>query len=402
MARLSIEAISCPVQHYDWGSPSAIPALLGVEPDGRPWAELWIGAHPAAPSQVERPGGPVPLNALIEADPLSMLGPARLEHGDELPFLMKVLAAAAPLSLQVHPTKIQARAGFDREEQAGIDRTSPTRTYRDPNHKPELVCALTPFTALCGFRAPETSAALLASLDVAELAPLVDLLHHAGDDLGPALTWLFDLHHDEARRLARAIAVAASRPAAPFELERAWAARIAERYPGDVGIVVALLLNLVELRPGEALFLDGGTLHAYLEGTAIEVMANSDNVIRGGLTTKHIDVPELLAVTRAAVRPVDVITPHVVDGEAIYDSPAAEFTLSSISLDERGLVRSPRGPELILCTAGSARLTVDGRTLALEAGEACFIPGSSGPVALEGPGHIHRTTVGRSHLDERA
>lgn len=397
MARLRVAALRCPVQHYDWGSPTAIPSLLGVEPDGRPWAELWIGAHPAAPAQVDGPGGPIALDALIEADPPSMLGPARVDHGDTLPFLMKVLAAAAPLSLQVHPTEVQARAGFDREEAAGIDPAAPHRTYRDPNHKPELVCALTPFTALCGFRSPEISAELLASLEVAELAPLVDLLRHA-DDIGPALEWLFGLPLETARWLADAVAAATGRPAGSFDLERAWAARIAQRHGGDIGIVVALLLNVVELRPGQALFLDGGTLHAYLEGTAIEVMANSDNVIRGGLTTKHIDVPELLAITHAVAGPAEVITPRFVDGEAIYDSPAREFTLSSISLNNRTVVRSPRGPEVFLCTAGRVQLTTEGRSLALEKGEACFVPGSSGSLALVGSGHLYRTTVGRSHL----
>lgn len=383
------------VQHYAWGSPTAIPDLLGCEADGRPWAELWMGAHPAAPSTIDRDSGPVTLDALIEADPVGTLGPAAGTH-DRLPFLVKVLAAAAPLSLQTHPTAAQAEAGFRREEDAGIDRAAPERIYRDASHKPELICALTPFTALCGFRDPSEGARLLESFSVADLAPAIALLADATDgDVRPALEWILGLPTQPAHDIATSVALAASPDSGSgFAREHDWARRIAEHHPGDIGVVTAMLLHLIELAPGQALYLEGATMHAYLEGTGVEVMASSDNVIRAGLTVKHVDVPELLRVVRTTAEPVSILTPTEVAGEAVYDTPAREFRLSLIELSEQPIALTTAGPEILLCTAGVVTIEDRHQRLQLDAGQACFVEGSTGRYLLGGSGTAYRTTLG--------
>lgn len=383
------------VQHYAWGSPTAIPDLLGCEGDGRPWAELWMGAHPAAPSTIDRGSGPLTLDALIDADPDSTLGPAASAF-DRLPFLVKVLAAAAPLSLQAHPTAAQAEAGFRREEQAGIDRSAPERRYRDASHKPELICALTPFTALCGLRDPADSARLLDSFEVAALSPVISLLLEATDgDVRPALEWILGLPNERAHDIATSVALAASDDSGgAFAREHHWARRIAEHHPGDIGVVTAMLLHLIELAPGQALFLAGATMHAYLEGTGVEVMASSDNVIRAGLTVKHVDVQELLSVVRTTAERVSILTPTQDADEAVYNTPAREFRLSVIQVSKRPIALTAVGPEILLCTAGEVTIQDDSEHLDLRAGHACFIPGSTGRYRLDGSGTVYRTTVG--------
>jgi mannose-6-phosphate isomerase len=381
------------VQHYDWGSTSAIPSLLGRPEDGRPWAELWFGAHPVAPSTIELDGEDRPLDEVIAADPVSTIGDGQ---ADGLPFLVKVLAAAAPLSLQAHPSIEQAVEGFAREERLGVPRDAPQRTYRDANHKPELICALTPFTALYGFRPPQESAALLRSLAVPLLDPVVERLTASTDTaVRDALAWLLELGPDEGAALAHAVARAATDGTVRGpELERSWTARIADEHPGDPGVVTALLLNLVRLEPGEALYLPGRTLHAYLEGMGVEVMASSDNVIRGGLTTKHVDVPELLRIVQAEPTPAVTVPRRRAARELVYDTATSEFRLSALEPDGDEVELVTEGPEILLCTAGSATATDASGTEALTAGQAVFLPASTGRYQVAGRCTVHRTTSG--------
>ncbi|RMH76263.1 MAG: mannose-6-phosphate isomerase, class I, partial [Actinomyces sp.] len=292
-----VAALDGVVRHYDWGSPEAIPRLCGLAPDGRPWAELWLGAHPSAPAAVGP--GRTPLDRLVAADPQGQLGPVVAERFGTLPFLLKVLAAARPLSLQAHPTLDQARRGFAREEAAGIPVDAPHRSYRDRSHKPELICALTTFDALCGFRHPVRTLALLDELATGALDPVRAALADSPDAVGLSrvLRHLLELDAAEAATLVESVVAAcAAADGSEFARERRTALRLAELYPGDAGVVTSLLLNRVTLRPGQALFLGAGNLHAYLGGVGVEIMANSDNVLRGGLTTKHVDVPALLEV----------------------------------------------------------------------------------------------------------
>lgn len=371
------------VQPYAWGSVTAIPTLLGLPSTGGPQAELWLGAHPSAPSRLNGRS----LESLITEAPRPMLG-AQVEQrfGQRLPFLLKVLAAAKPLSLQAHPSLAQAQAGFAREEAAGVPRTAANRNYKDPNHKPELICALTPFRALCGFRRVDDTRALLSALGVAELAPFLETLSRGG--LRSLFERVMTVPAAEREPLVRAVVAAcASRPPAAFSAECANAVALEREYPGDVGVIGALLLNLVTLRPGEALSLGAGNLHAYLEGTGIELMANSDNVLRGGLTPKHVDVPELLRVLDFTDGPVAVVMARGAP-EAVYPTPFPDFRLSRVDVSA-ALSLSRNGPDLLLCVDGE--VLVNG--LALVRGQSAFAPFDDGPLVLSGRGVMYRATV---------
>ena len=375
------------IRKYDWGSTSSIPSLLGCAEDGKPWAELWLGAHPSAPSVVGE--SRTPLDELIAADPAAQLGTAVTDRFGSLPFLFKVLAAAAPLSLQAHPSVPQAEAGYAREDAAGIPIDAPNRSFRDRFHKPELICALTDFHALCGFRDPVATLDVLATIDTAALDPIRDRLAVFSDvdGLGPLLEYLLTLPATDATALVAPVVAACGVPGSDRHADvRAMAAALGERYPGDAGVVTALLLNLVHLKPGEALFLGAGNLHAYLGGTGVEIMANSDNVLRGGLTTKHIDIPTLLEVVDA--RPIEPVVqrPALVRGIASYDTPVPEFLLDRLDLDGSATVS---GPAILLCTDGA----VDAGSFSLERGAAAWLPAGDGIVELRGRGTVYRAGV---------
>jgi mannose-6-phosphate isomerase len=359
--------------------------MQGRAPGAEPEAELWVGAHPAGPSALS--DGTLLADWLTQA-PAERLGAASLANfGPTLPFLLKVLAAAQPLSLQAHPSLAQARAGFAREEASGVNLASATRSYRDSNHKPELICALTPFHALCGFREPELTAELLRLLHVKALAPGIAMLE-AGT-VEPFFRWVMTQPAQAQRALAEAVAAAVRDGVPTFELEAEWATRIAALYPGDVGILGALSLNLVTLSPGEALFLPAGNLHAYLEGVGVEIMASSDNVLRGGLTPKHVDVPELLSVLRFEAGPVKVVTAHG-EGEAVYDTPAPDFRLSRIS----GPATLQRwAVDVLLCVEGQLEVTSSRNSVRLQAGESLVAAADEGPIGLGAGGVVYRATV---------
>lgn len=338
------------LRRYDWGSHTAIPRLLGIEPDGRPAAELWFGAHPGDPS----PALGTTLDALIASDPRAMLG-----EGDRLPFLLKVLAADKALSIQVHPTREQARAGFAAEEGAGIPVGSPERNYADDNHKPELLCALTPFEALCGFRSVEETVAVLDELAVPELGFVAERLREP-DGLRAAFTAL--LTHPDPRALSAAVAARATEHG---PLRAAWLA--GHDFPGDVGVVVSLLLNYVRLEPGEAIYLGAGNVHAYLRGMGVEIMANSDNVLRCGLTAKHIDVQELLKVTDFS----ELAEPQWPSENGTFCVPVPDFELRELRLGSEQLAAGR--PRIVLCTQG--RADVNGVPIA--PGHAAFVAASA-------------------------
>ncbi|MHB8873366.1 MAG: mannose-6-phosphate isomerase, class I [Myxococcaceae bacterium] len=397
-----MELLDNVIQEYAWGSRRAIAELLGrPSPSERPQAELWMGAHPSAPSKVRRGGQSVSLLKLIEEAPAEALGPRSLESfGPRLPFLLKVLAAGTPLSLQAHPSAEQARRGFAREEAAGLPRSAPNRNYKDPNHKPELLCALTPFEALCGFRPAGDTLRLLQALGCAELGPLASRLAAEPDLRGVRAMFegFMSLSHAERGLLVEATLSACSAvrdSGGPFAAECAWAVQLGGLYPGDVGAVSALLLNLVSLQPGEAIYLPAGNLHAYLEGVGVEIMANSDNVLRGGLTPKHVDVPELLSVLDFADRPVTPLKPRPQpDGEEVYVTAAAEFRLSRLVLaGGSGHLAKTHGPEILLCTQGSITLRGGSAELPLPKGASAWIPASEGEYELQGQGAVFRATI---------
>ncbi len=381
------------IRGYDWGSTTSIPELLGRPSTGEPAAELWLGAHPTAPARVG--SAAVPLDQLVADDPEGALGPGIASAFGTLPFLMKVLAAAEPLSLQAHPSTAQAEAGFARENAAGIPLDAPERSYRDPRHKPELICALTEFDALCGFRDPRATVELLSSIGVAELDPVREMLQAAPDatGLGSVLRWVLALDTADAAALAARVTAACGRdPGGRFAAEKAMAVSVGARYPDEAGVVIALLLNLVTLQPNEALFLGAGNLHAYLQGTGVEIMSNSDNVLRGGLTKKHIDIDALLeAVVTDPIDP-EVQRPPVTDGIARYHTPVPEFSLARLEIE--GQMTIDPGPAVLLCTAGRA----DAGAHVLDRGTATWIPADDGAITLQGRATIFRAGAGDSAL----
>lgn len=375
-----MERLTNVIQPYAWGSKDLIAKVCGRGPSEMPEAELWMGAHPVAPSRI----GSKSLIELIDASPDTVVGARVVQrYGKKLPYLLKLLAAAQPLSLQAHPSLHQAREGFERENAAGIPLTAPHRNYKDANHKPELICALTPFEALCGFRAIPQTVALFEQLK----QPVVAAKVKAG--LKGAFEWLMTLPKAEAGALVDAVVAACHGDVGRWEAECANAIALAKLYPGDVGVVSALLLNHLVLKPGEAIYLPAGNLHAYLGGLGVEVMASSDNVLRGGLTPKHVDVPELLKVLDFKNGPVAVVQPVREGEEDVYLTPAPEFRLSRFVLDRRSAQPARRGVEILVCTEG--RVTVG--AMELKSGESALISANEGLYALAGQGVVFRVTV---------
>ena len=370
------------VQHYAWGSPTAIPALLGEPEDGRPWAELWLGTHPSGPATAVVDGAAVPLAELLETS-----------GQPQLPFLLKLLAADAALSLQAHPTLEQAREGYAREDAAGVDRSAPHRNYRDANHKPELVVALTPFRALAGLRDPAVALKVVRALGpevVAAFSPLVE--DPTGTGAVATLCGLLHRPADEGAALVEAALAAADTQHPDRDVAQAadLLALLAKEHPGDVGALVALLLNDVTLAPGEALFMPAGFLHAYVSGFAVEIMAASDNVLRGGLTPKHVDIDELARVLVPETGPAGCV-PAEPDGPGVvrWPVPVDDFLLARAVVDG-DVVALPvdRGPGILLVTAGS--VTVDGLTVAQ--GQAALLAAGG---ELRGSGTCFLATAGR-------
>jgi mannose-6-phosphate isomerase len=375
------------VKHYDWGSPDYIPRLLGIDGGGRPWAELWMGVHPGGPSAVEFRGRPVSLPELIAGDREAFLGQEAAAQFGGLPFLFKFLAAARPLSIQAHPDREQARRGFERENREGIALDAPHRNYKDPSHKPEILCALGPFTALCGFREPgeirrglgdflsgaspslrHGTAALMAALDKAAGPPETGT---ASGALRAFFSALFSLSPEVRRELTGYILESrGSRGPAGKYL-----AALAERCPGDPAIIAPLYLHVLELRPGEAVFLAAGVLHAYIEGFGVELMANSDNVLRGGLSSKHIDLPELTGILDFSPRRPEILRPPEPEPAwYTYAAPAGEFSLSVMHSQGEERLFPEKGPAILALTRGEARFSAGETGLGLRPGESVFIP----------------------------
>jgi mannose-6-phosphate isomerase len=404
---------------YAWGSTTAIAELLGREASGRPEAELWIGAHPDSPSRVQGNGRPsIPLDELIAGDPAHFLGSSSLQNfGPRLPFLTKVLAAETPLSLQVHPSLAQAREGFAAENAAGVAPDSPSRNYRDDNHKPEMIFALSPFEALCGFRPPAESSAVfghivdfleLAGLDVPALLPRVreDLSH--GDEstaLRTAFTRLIHGGQEVAEATEHvAAALRSGAPMRPHTPALSTFMNLNGHYPGDPGVLISLLLNVVSLKPGEAVYLPAGNVHAYLKGLGVEVMAASDNVLRGGLTPKHVDIPEVLKTIEFKSIDVPTIKPeYSALGQELYRPPFREFQLQRIEVGpgSEPVPLAQAGPAVVVVTSGAMVLDSPKSDLPLKRGGTAFIPDSENPVmvhpasgAAGGPGVAFAVTTG--------
>ncbi len=361
-------------RQYVWGSTTALAELRGVEPSGHPEAELWFGDHPAGPSvRVE--------------DGLSLLEWRELDDSRRpLPFLVKILAVATPLSVQVHPTREHAAAGFDRENAAGIPIDAPDRCFVDRNHKPEMVRAVSAFSALCGFRPEHERTDILRHLVSVDTPGAEDIMTACTAGVRYGVDRILE-GDDGVRGLARALAVPT--PASGVEhVDDALgvARRVAESFPGDPGVVLTLFLNHIELAPGEVFAVPAGTVHAYLSGLCVEVMASSDNVLRGGLTAKHIDVYAFLAAANFGealpIRPETLVAGPV----RRVQSPFDEFSLTEVDVAEH-IVVDVSTPAIALVVAGTVTVGAD-TTASLTAGRAVLLESGDSELRLEGRGTV--------------
>jgi len=380
------------IQHYAWGSHTMLPDFLGIAaPDPKPWAELWLGTHPLGPAEVFLGGDWTPLSTAIEADPIDLLGgpPGRGSDAPTLPFLMKVLAVDQPLSLQVHPSTAQATAGLERE--APLAATQ--RHYKDASGKPEILCAVTPFSSLCGWRGPAAVAADLRAIG-AERFGVRELA--AGAFPAAVAQWLGERACEARAGLAGVVAAAADRCREHSGNRFDWVIRLAQRHPGDPGVLAPLWLHLVELAPKEALYLAAGEPHAHLAGMAVELTPSSDNVIRGGLTQKRIDVEEFLAIaSHTAGSPVRPGLREDGLGWRVYDAAVGGFSLAYCEArnDRRA---EGAAPAILLCGAGRVRVeTAGGEHLELERGQSCFVPAAANPYGVTGSGELFRAAAAR-------
>ena len=380
-----------PIQGYDWGSHDALTTLFGIpNPAGKPQAELWMGAHPNGCSEVTLAGDVQKLSTLIERAPAAVLGDATVARFGSLPFLFKVLCAEKALSIQVHPSKAQAEAGFAKEEAAGIDPKAANRNYKDPNHKPELVFALTPYQAMNGFRAIPAILALFDAMALPALAELTAALRQSQDEAGLQHFFHQMLILDGARKEEALAGLLAYAAAHQDEETFALVTSLAAQYPGDVGLFSPLLLNVVTLQPGQAMYLDACTPHAYVRGTGLEIMANSDNVLRAGLTPKYIDVAELLGCTRCLPKPDDqiLLSPRMEGAVQHYDVPVPDFTFSVYPAGEHALTTA--SAEILFAIDGTVILQQGKQSLRLEKGQSAFIPAATGSYQLLAEGRVAR------------
>ena len=400
------------IKRYAWGSANLIPRLLGIPGDGSLWAELWMGSNADSPSLVSLPSGDISLRELIAGDPRRYLGEKTAGRYGELPFLFKLLAAEKPLSIQAHPNLAQAREGFERENRAQIAHNAHNRNYRDANHKPEIICALTPFTGMCGFRSPgEIAQFLSVFFDEAALregfTPLLRALEmpeptaeaeSRGSPPAQSLALqtffgtLFSLPR-EARQALTDFILSARDTGGEWELMR----EFARQYPNDPAIIAPLYLNVFHLEPGEAIFINAGILHAYIHGLGVELMANSDNVLRGGLTPKHVDVPELMNVLDFTPMQPRIIKPEPDSGCFTYPAPCEEFSLTVMCGEGEPQTANfaRNAPAICIVTEGEVSLC----GAVLKQGEAAFIPvrGESGnaadPLVLQGHFTLYAASV---------
>jgi len=396
-----IRVLENTIQEYAWGSFTALAELLGQpSPAPEPQAEMWMGAHPKAPSRVRVCGKSVSLIELIEENPQAILGAGVCrKFGPRLPYLFKVLAAANPLSIQAHPSREQARRGFQEENRAGVPLAAPERNYKDENHKPECICALTPFWALNGFRKISEIISILKQCTAGMTLKLLDALGEQPVKAGLKLFFKSLLTAEESlkRQLIRRVTKYAQHHAGKDPAYR-WVAALHEKYPTDIGLLAPLFLNLVRLEPGQAMFLAAGQLHAYLDGVGIELMANSDNVLRGGLTSKHVDLAELLKVLVFEELEIDILAPRKVnDHEIMYPTPAEEFALSVICPMEGKIFSSARerSVEILLCTQGEGVITDldDGRCMTIARGCALLVPAAVTQYSIAGRITLYKAAV---------
>ncbi|WCP69515.1 mannose-6-phosphate isomerase, class I [Vibrio tubiashii] len=383
------------IQNYAWGSRDSIHELFGINnPDHQPQAEIWMGAHPNGCSKLGETGEP--LSDVIEHNKMDVLGGYTASRFGELPFLFKVLAAETPLSIQVHPNKQKAQRGFERENQQGIPLDAAHRNYKDPNHKPELVYALTFYKAMNGFRPIADIVALFKEANIPSLAQEVtDLEKHADSAaLQEFFTTIMSLEGERKEVALAELEAAHNRPAKTMMGREAmqYSAEFNQHYPGDIGLFSPLMLNTVELAPGEAMFLYAEIPHAYVQGTGLEIMANSDNVLRAGLTPKYIDVAELIDNTKfEPIKPEHIrLAPVPREGKMSYPIPVDDFGFDILTATDESKSQYLRSAEILFCVEGEVTITSEGQQLTLKPGESLFVSNNSNLYQYQGNGILAR------------
>jgi len=397
---MKIYKLAAKIQNYAWGSKTLLPAILGKQETNEPQAELWLGAHPKAPALVQTDNELIGLDRLISKNPETILG--NFANYKQLPFLMKILTAGTPLSIQSHPNLWQAKEGFEMENIMRIPLDRADRNYKDANHKPELICALTEFHAMCGFRPVKEIANLFRYFQVANSFPFLNsfLDNPNQESLKIFFDRLMNSDRPQIKTAVKKMIQNIEHKPARNEREKfsfTWVKKLNDFYPGDVGVFAPLLLNTVKLQPGEALYLGAGELHAYLQGAGVEIMANSDNVLRGGLTPKHIDVPELLKTLTFNCGKEEIINPTSINNmEKTYRTPADEFELSRIELANSSYELKPDGAEIVFCLEGEMELkATNAEFLVLKRGESALISGEVSCYNLIGTGTLFRAKTVR-------
>lgn len=368
--------LTCPTRAYEWGSTTAIPEFLGLEPTGQPVAEVWLGTHPLAPSEVVTPEGPAPL----------------ADVSGELPYMLKVLAPAQPLSIQVHPSSSMAELGFAAEEAGNVPLDDPSRDFKDPHHKPEMVYALTPFETLVGLRPLGEIVRLLTPLNTAFSQRLLD---HAATGSISVLREVLTKPPTAAEvdEFVAACAAQSSDVARGYATVR----HVATFHPGDAGVVVALLLNRLTLEPGQAAFIGPGLVHAHVSGLCLEVMVSSDNVMRAGLTSKRVNPQALLKIVDERQPASPLVT-------AVHPNQSTDEFLPPGGLFALSITRGPaerlpgQGRRTLLCLEGEVELTSErDETLALRRGQAAFVTADDGAIRV-GPGGAPGGVVAQAYV----
>ena len=382
------------IQPYDWGSKTALNDLFAIaNPDNQPQAEIWMGAHPAAASKILLQNGEFKsLDAFIKESPEAILGDITAKQfAGKLPYLFKVLSAAVPLSIQVHPNKQQAEAGYEKENQAGLAANAYNRNYRDDNHKPELIYALTPFRAMCGFRRLENIVELFSFIKDPLVSTLLNTLSHRG--LQGFWQQLLELEQTPLNKLIDQMLAVAEQSDDPAIAE---VKRLNRFYPGDAGVFSPMILNVINMKPGQAMYLDAGTPHAYLDGTGLEIMANSDNVLHGGLTSKYVDTQELLSTINFTVRDVSefMVSPDIKETVQCYPIPVPDFAFSIIPVENHVSVMASGSVEILFCIEGSVKVILhNNEQLSLKPGTSCLVTAIENSIQFKGRGRIARATV---------
>ncbi|MCF7455148.1 mannose-6-phosphate isomerase, class I [Vibrio sp. A1-1] len=383
------------IQNYAWGSTDSLSTLFGVDnPDNEPQAELWMGAHPNGCSQLEDQN--VFLSDYLNEHRESALGQYTADRYGQLPYLFKVLAARTPLSIQVHPNKRNSELGFERENQLGIELTAGNRNYKDSNHKPELVYAITSYKAMNGFRPIEDIIVMFEEVGINALSDDVAALkkNQDAEGLKTFFTVMLKLSGSKQKQALADLEqcyVLTSLSASTKQALR-YSQEFAKHYPGDNGLFAPLFLNIVELKPGQAMFLHAETPHAYVQGTALEVMASSDNVLRAGLTPKHIDVEELVVNTRFEPISPDalLLSPLKKEGTSHFPVPVDDFKFDVVEVTGSEKKLYVRSAEIVFCIEGVVDIISGSKLITLRAGDSIFVPYCVAEYKYKGKGQIAR------------